>query len=220
MANRPVSRRSILSLAAVPPLYSQTQKSLTPRLSADDSLKALMEGNARFLEGRTTSPRRTPADIAALASRQAPAAIIIGCADSRVPPEILFDQGLCDLFVIRVAGNVVNPAEPGVMGSMTFAVLELGVPLIMVLGHSNCGAVKAAVDGNKDSLPASIRELVSLVRTGSERDLDQAIAANVRAGVAQVKDVEPNLKRRVQKHQLKVVGGVYDLSSGCVSLLS
>jgi carbonic anhydrase len=179
-----------------------------------------MDGNERFRKGETIAPRRTPADVSAIASQQAPKAVVVGCADSRVPPEILFDQGLGDLFVIRVAGNLINPAETGVIGSMAFAVLVLGVPLIMVLGHSNCGAVAAALDGKKDSLPASIRQLVSMVQTGSQKDLSQAIAANVRAGVARAKDVEPNLNRLVQNGQLKVVGAVYDLASGRVSPVS
>jgi hypothetical protein len=124
-----------------------------------------------------------------------------------------------DLFVIRVAGNIVNRAEAGVVGSMAFAVLVLGAPLVMVLGHSNCGAVEAALNGKKDSLPASIRELVAMVQTGSEKDLAQAIVANVKAGVAKAKEIEPNFNRLIQKDQLKIMGGVYDLASGRVSVV-
>ena len=111
-------------------------------------------------------PGRKPEDFAALAEGQAPIAAIIGCADSRVGPEVIFDQGVGDLFVVRVAGNIVSGAGPSVKGSIEFAVAELGVRLIMVLGHSQCGAVKAAIqhiDAN-DALPGSIGDLISPIR--------------------------------------------------------
>ncbi len=220
MKSQVLSRRWFLSFGAAFPLCLQSQNSPARRLTADESLKDLMDGNERFLLGKTINPRRTPADFSSMASHQAPEAVIVACSDSRVPPEILFDQGVGDLFVIRVAGNVINKAETGVIGSMAFAVLVLGAPLIMVLGHSNCGAVQAAVDGNTGSLPASIRELVGMVQTGSQKDLAQAIAANVRAGVTNAKDLEPNLNRLVRKDQLKVVGAVYDLLTGRISIVS
>ena len=220
MGDGVLSRRCFLSVGSAAALYAQSPSSSPRRLSADQSLKDLLDGNERFLQGKTINPRRAPQDFSSRASNQAPEAVIVGCSDSRVPPEILFDQGVGDLFVIRVAGNLVNSAEAGVVGSMAYAVLELGAPLIMVLGHSNCGAVKAALAGKKDTLPASIRQLVSMVQTGPETDLAHAIAANVRAGVARAKDVEPNLYHLVQKNQLKVVGAVYDLASGRVSVLS
>src|SRR6478735_12551429 len=144
-------RREFLALLPGGALAAQSQ-----RLTADEALKDLMAGNERFVTGKTLNPRQSPADFSKLASHQAPDAVIIACSDSRVPPEILFDQGVGDLFVIRVAGNVVNEAEVGLIGSVTFAVVVLGASLVMVLGHSNCGAVKAALEGNKGSLPASI----------------------------------------------------------------
>lgn len=179
-----------------------------------------MAGNERFLTGKTISPGRTPADFSSMAAHQAPKAIIVGCSDSRVPPEIVFDQGVGDLFIIRVAGNLVHPAEAGVIGSMAYAVLVLGAPLIMVLGHSNCGAVEAALEAKMESLPDSIRQLVSMVQTGQQKDLAQAIAANVRASVEKAKNIEPNLNRLIHKDKLKVVGAVYDLKSGRVSAVA
>ena len=120
----------------------------------------------RFSSGRPNNPRRTPADFRQLAEGQHPFAMIIGCADSRVASEILFDVGKGDVFVVRVAGNVVNGAGPIVKGSIEYAVAELNVPLIMVLGHSNCGAVKAAMEhlDAKDSLPGAINDLVELIK--------------------------------------------------------
>lgn len=213
------SRRVLITLGASAPLCLRSQNSPARRITADEALKALMDGNERFRKGETIAPRRTPADFSSMALHQAPKAVVIACADSRVPPEILFDQGVGDLFVIRIAGNIINRAEAGVVGSMAFAVLVLGAPLVMVLGHSNCGAVEAALNGKKDSLPASIRELVAMVQTGSEKDLARAIAANVKAGVATAKDIEPSFNRLIQKDQLKITGSVYDLASGRVSVV-
>ena len=115
------------------------------RRSADDELNELLAGNERFVKGHAVNPRQSPADFSKLASGQVPDAVIVGCADSRVPPEILFDQGVGDLFVIRVAGNVVSGAGPIVKGSIAYAVAVLGASLVTVLGHSECGAVKSAL---------------------------------------------------------------------------
>src|SRR5262245_56253206 len=111
----------------------------------DSVLTRLLEGNRRFEKGELANPGRKPADFVPLAEGQAPLAVVVGCADSRVAPELIFDQGVGDLFVVRVAGNVVSGAGATVKGSIEYAVVELGVRLIMVLGHSQCGAVKAAI---------------------------------------------------------------------------
>lgn len=191
----------------------------SPRLTADEALKDLLEGNQRFLAGQTLNPRRSPADFSKLVPGQAPDAVIVGCSDSRVPPEILFDQGVGDLFVIRVAGNVVSGAGPTVKGSIAYAVVALGAPLVVVLGHSQCGAVKAALETKALDLPESIRDLVGTVSTGGEKDLDRAIVANVRAGVTKLKGLEPTLTRYVETKRIKVVGAVYDLADGKVTLV-
>jgi carbonic anhydrase len=189
-------------------------------LNADEAVKELMTGNERFVAGKTVNPRRTPADFSKLAAGQAPEAVIVGCADSRVPPEILFDQGVGDLFVIRVAGNVIDGAGATVKGSIAYAVVVLGAPLIMVLGHSGCGAVKAALETKDQSAPEAVRTLVGLVKTGGEKDLDRAIVANVRAGVEKLKSLEPTVTRDVDAKRVKVVGAVYNLSSGKVTLVA
>ena len=115
------SRRVLITLGASAPLCLRSQNSPARRITADEALKALMDGNERFRKGETITPRRTPADFSSMALHQAPKAVVIACADSRVPPEILFDQGVGDLFVIRIAGNIINRAEAGVVGSMAFS---------------------------------------------------------------------------------------------------
>lgn len=195
---------------------------------ADSVLAQLIEGNKRFVKGDLTHPRRRPEDFAPLAEGQAPLAIIVGCADSRVSPELVFDQGVGDLFVVRVAGNIVTGAGPTMKGSIEFAVAELGARLIMVLGHEKCGAVKAAVDhiDANDVLPGSIRDLVELIRPaaasvrGKPGDmLENAINANVKQGVERLKGLDPILAELVKKGELKVVGAVYELRTGKVRML-
>jgi carbonic anhydrase len=207
-------RRELIALFPACALRAQSR-----RLNADAALKDLMAGNERFVTGKTLNPRQRPADFSRLASGQAPDAVIVGCSDSRVPPEILFDQGVGDLFVIRVAGNVIDGAGPTVKGSIAYAVVALGAPLVMVLGHSECGAVKAALETKEQDLPESIRNLVGLVNTGGEKDLNRAIVANVHAGVAKLKSLEPTLTQYVETKRLRVVGAVYDLASGKVTLV-
>lgn len=195
-------------------------------LDADTVLTQLLEGNKRFVRGEPTHPRRKPEDFVPLAEGQAPLTVVVSCADSRVAPELIFDQGVGDLFVVRVAGNVIAGAGASVKGSIEYAVAELGVRLIIVLGHSRCGAVKAAIKhiDEKDGLPGSIGDLVDLIRpaVAMVKDkrgdiLDNAIKANVEQGVNRLKRLEPILADAVKKGTLKVAGAVYDLHSGKVT---
>jgi carbonic anhydrase len=233
-----VSRREFVGLAAaglslaVPKgLLALVQKEAAGKarapISADQALRELVEGNARFVKGQPASPRRSPEDFRALAEAQYPEAVIVSCADSRVAPEILFDVGVGDIFVVRVAGNVVNGSGVMVKGSIEYAVAELNVPLIVVLGHSGCGAVKAAMKhiDAKDSLPGAINGMVELIKPavaqskGAPGDpLENAIRKNVEIGVERLKELEPILAPRIKEGKLKVVGGVYDLRTGAVTL--
>jgi carbonic anhydrase len=164
----------------------------------------------------------------ALAEGQYPHAVIVGCADSRVAPEILFDVGVGDIFVVRIAGNVVGGAGVTVKGSIEYAIAELNVPLIVVLGHSGCGAVKAAMKhiDAKDSLPGAINGLVELIKPavaqshGKPGDpLDNAVRKNVELGVERLKQLQPIVAPQVKEGKLKVVGAVYDLRTGTVTEL-
>jgi carbonic anhydrase len=194
----------------------------------DAVLARLLEGNKRFARGEPAHPGRTPADFAALADGQAPLAVVVGCADSRVPPELVFDQGVGDLFVVRVAGNVVSGAGASVKGSVEYAVAELGVRLVLVLGHSGCGAVKAALKhiAAGDKVPGSIGDLVDTIKPaaaaarGKPGDLlDNAVRANVERGVERLKGLEPALAGPVKAGKVKVAGAVYDLRGGKVTVL-
>jgi len=193
--------------------------------TADEALRDLIRGNERFAKGRPSSPRRRPEDFSALAEGQYPEAVILSCADSRVAPEILFDVGVGDIFVVRVAGNVIGGAGVTVKGSIEYAIAELHVPLVVVLGHSGCGAVKSALKhiDAKDPLPGAIDGLVKLVKPavlksrGMAGDpLENAIRTNVELGVERLRALEPILAPRVKAGTLKITGGVYDLKTGLV----
>jgi carbonic anhydrase len=188
-------------------------------------LEKLLEGNKRFVEGKLVHPRRAPNDFMSLSEGQAPIAAIIGCADSRVAPELVFDQGIGDLFVVRVAGNIVSGAGATVKGSLEYAVAELGVRLIVVLGHSGCGACKAAMKHIEagDRLPGAIDDLINPIRPLVQKaaaqpgdKLANLIKANVQEGVKRLKGLEPILSKLVQSGEMNIVGGIYELRTGKV----
>lgn len=186
------------------------------------ALKALLDGNARFVAGKTVRPRQDAARLREIATGQKPFAIIIGCSDSRVPSEIIFDQGLGDLFIIRTAGQVSSYAS---WGSIEFAEAVLGARLIMVLGHTKCGAVKAAVELPK--VPGHIVTLINEIKPAAEKvkgmpgdPVENAVRENVHMQVDKLKHLEPLLAEGVREGKLKIVGGIYDLETGKVSLVN
>lgn len=198
--------------------------------SPDDVLKSLLEGNKRFMAGTPSLlTRRRPEDFAALAEGQAPKAIIVACADSRVAPELVFDQGVGDLFVVRVAGNIITGTGPVLKGSLEFAVAELGARLIMVIGHSACGAVKAAIAHveSSDNVPGSIGGIVDAIRPavracqGKPGDkLENVTRANVEKCVETIKGLDPILSKFASSGELKVVGATYELKTGKVDVFA
>lgn len=196
--------------------------------TAEAALSRLMEGNRRYAAGETTALDESPKWRREVAEEQDPFAVVLDCSDSRVPPELLFDQGLGDLFVVRVAGNVVNDA---VLGSIEYAVGEFGVPLLMVLGHERCGAVTAAVEETEDvtAPPAHVIAVVDPIlpaveearnRSGDTGDelVDGAVRANIGLSRERLRSPLPILGPAVDRGDLRVVGAYYDLEDGHVVL--
>lgn len=194
---------------------------------AKDALERLIEGNQRFVEGMVgegiheSVVRRDK-----FTAYQSPFAIILGCADSRVPAELVFDQGLGDLFVIRVAGNIVAPSQ---IGSIEFAVGNFGTPLVVVLGHTDCGAVKATLSELQRPSAERSKNLESIVQRiqpavegvlhkcsghHDEEIVEQAIRANVQTSVQQLKDGSDILRNFIEEGKLTVVGAEYSLKTG------
>jgi carbonic anhydrase len=181
----------------------------------EEALAKLEEGNARFVAGKTLEPNRDLTRLKEVAPKQAPFAAFLGCADSRVPIEIIFDQGFGDLFVTRIAGNV---ADPAIIGSLEFGCLVLGAKVLYVLGHSNCGAVAATIKG--DAVPGQISTLYQHLRPAAKAakgDLDAAIRDNVRIQAGILAEASPVLAELIKTGKLKVTGGVYDLGTGKVA---
>jgi carbonic anhydrase len=192
--------------------------------SADEALMMLIRGNERFVSGKVNM-KDFLRDRPKLADGRKPYAIILACADSRVPPELVFDESLGRIFVIRVAGNVVDPA---ILGSIEYAVEHFRVPLLFVLGHESCGAVKAKLSGGK--FPPNIASLLSRISPAVNKvrtlDLDEksSLAMSVKENVGyqmQMSVYESEILREaVREHHLKIVGGVYDLDTGKVEIVS
>ncbi len=191
-----------------------------PSVSAADSLKMLLEGNQRFIDGKMTHPNQSVERRVEVAKGQHPFSAILTCSDSRTAPEILFDRGLGDIFVARVAGNV---ADQVVIESLDYSVKHLGVRLVMILGHRRCGAVIAAVAGHEE--PGDVGPMLSELRPAVEATkgqpgdpVENAIRENVKLVVAKLAD-SPELSAMVKSGELKVVGGVYDLDTGKIEML-
>jgi carbonic anhydrase len=194
--------------------------------SAEQALQRLVTGNDRFLNGTTRLRKLTPADFSDLARGQHPFATILGCSDSRVPPELIFDTGPGDLFVVRVAGNVFSPE---VAGSLQYAGTHLNTPLFVVLGHEGCGAVAAALATRDQRAEhrSRIQLLVNAILPGlpqtssqdsQEARLSQAVESNVRWTVRQILKT-PEGRMRVAEGRRKIVGAIYDIASGRVRFL-
>jgi len=191
------------------------------KVTADSALAELRAGNAHHVAHRYQHPHETLDRQRQLASEQHPHAEILSCADSRVPPELIFDQGLGDLFIVRVAGNVASDIE---LGSLEYGAEHLHVPLLVVLGHQHCGAVTAAVEGvgaegHIGALIALLRPSVEKTRSLPGDPVENAVKANVEMVVKQLRTSKPVLAELVSHGKLKVVGALYSLDTGKVTWL-
>src|SRR6266511_3705560 len=193
-----------------------------PSVAPAEAISKLKEGNGRYTSGNLQHPGQTTERRTELAKTQHPFASIVSCSDSRVPPEIVFDQGLGDLFVVRVAGNVINDHA---LGSIEYSVDHLGVRLIVVLGHQSCGAVRAAREtiAAKSKAPGHIQSLVTAIQPAVEAtakaDLEATIKTNVNDVVRALRSSTPILKAKVDSGDVRVTGGYYSLDTGAVSFL-
>lgn len=188
---------------------------------AATALQKLDDGNKRFVKERMTHTDQSAARRQEIATGQHPFAVILACSDSRVAPEVIFDQGLGDLFVVRVAGNI---ADESVLASIEYAVEHLNTGMVMVLGHKRCGAVISAVSGFENTehssyLNDSIKPAVLVAKKQQGDLVDNAVKANVEVVVDQLSHAEPSLTPFIANGKLKIVGAYYDLDTGTVSLL-
>jgi carbonic anhydrase len=194
---------------------------MTNNSEIGQALQKLIEGNKRFTLSKQSHPNQNKERRQGLAKGQKPFAIIVGCSDSRVPPEIIFDQGLGDLFVIRVAGNIVDDVA---LGSIEYAVGHLGTQLIVVLGHSKCGAVTAtvqggAVHGHVESIVQAIKPEIDAAKDLPGNLTDNTIKANARLVADQIQYSDPILSELARLDKITVVSAYYDIESGEVHIL-
>jgi len=208
------------------PLVRETPDVSEIQIAAEQGLQKLIAGNQRFMQGHAKFPTVCKETLADLAREQKPFATILGCSDSRVPPELIFDANFGELFIVRVAGNVISPE---VMGSLQYAGAHLLTPLFVVLGHAGCGAVKAALEYklNGVQLRSRIQILVNNILPGlpefdapssQEEKLASAIEANVRWSMHQL--LETPEGQNGLKMGVKLVGAVYDITTGQVRFLA
>lgn len=197
-----------------------------PVTNADEALARLVRGNQRYVAALSVSPNQTIERRDQVSGGQMPFAIILGCSDSRVPPELVFDQGIGDLFIIRLAGNVYDGGIG--VGSIEYAVETFKSPLLMVLGHESCGAVSATIKSiqTNTTLPGKLDTIVQAIRPAFEQtqgqpgdQLDNVIHANVLNVVAQLKAADPFISQAQADGKLKIVGAHYNLKTGAVTLL-
>jgi len=228
-------RRFIVGLAGVPTALAASRWIGPAAVAADDAgppsgvaadegLQMLIDGNKRFVDGNLTSFSNLAQDRDEVAGGQSPFAVIVCCSDSRVPPELVFDQTVGQLFVVRTAGQVIDEAA---RGSIVYGVDILRAPLVVVLGHSNCGAVEAAIAAIQgDPIPGYAYRFAEGIGPAVQSVIDEpgdllvnAIRANIEMGVEQLRTAEPDLAAAVGSGQITVAGGFYDLASGEVSFL-
>jgi carbonic anhydrase len=193
---------------------SQAESSDVPA-TPEEALRMLMDGNQRFAAGKSTASNRDIDRVREVSRGQKPFAAFLGCADSRVPIEIVFDQGFGDLFVTRIAGNVASSEN---IGSLEFGTQILGAKVLYVLGHTECGAVSATMKGT--DVPGQISGLFQHIRPAvkaAKGDLNRAILENVRNQAVLLAEASPVISKMIQRRELIVAGGIYDLATGIVS---
>jgi carbonic anhydrase len=197
----------------------------SPAYTSEEALARLVAGNERFVRGEARFPTVQKEILAALAKGQRPYATVLGCSDSRVPPELIFDAGFGELFIVRVAGNVISPE---VMGTLQYAGVHLRTPLFVVLGHENCGAINAALAFRHGAQePARIAVLLDSILPGlrdlppdltTDAEMRAAVEANVRWSMHQLLET-PEVKTRLVESTMTLVGGVFEFESGRVRFL-
>jgi carbonic anhydrase len=204
--------------AAVAALTREPAASAQTSLSPDAALQQLIDGNRRFVDlGLTSFAEDLDLLKTKTVDKQQPFAAVLSCADSRVPVELIFDQSIGEIFVTRVAGNI---ATSDIIGSLEYGVAVLGTKALMVLGHANCGAVKAAIEAKE--VPGQISTLYPYIRPAVDQagtDLTAAIKANAKIQAALLRQSSPVLAEQIKKNQLKIVAAFYDLATGKVSML-
>lgn len=216
-----IAVRSVIVLSGLSALSFFAFAESGAHVSAEDALARLMSGNARFSSGAMRHGDQSPGRRHEVASGQKPYAVILGCADSRVAPEIIFDEGLGDLFVVRVAGNTIDAAG---MGSIEYAVEHLGAKLVIVLGHEKCGAVDAAVKGGEapghiGTLIHALRPAMKVGKLQTGDAVENVVRANAQLTRDHLRHARPILRKLAESGDVRILAAKYHLETGQVEIL-
>lgn len=197
-------------------MFKKETKKTTPQ----NALERLINGNKRYVDGRSTHPNRSSERRKEISSKQKPFAIIVGCSDSRVAPEIIFDEGLGDLFVVRVAGNVIGPIE---LDSIDYSALYLNSSIIIVLGHENCGAVDATLNDNTSDIKAVATLIEPAIQKTQKSETKNPLEFAIKTNATNMKDYleqSPNIEKLIKQKKIAVHAAYYNLKTGVVELLN
>jgi carbonic anhydrase len=209
--------KSIMALILTVPSLVQAANDEIHSSSPKEALSRLMAGNERYIKDALMHPNRSQERREALTDTQNPFATVIGCSDSRVSPTLIFDQGIGDIFEVRIAGNVVGPVA---IASVEYSVKYLGSSLILVLGHENCGAVKAVLAGQTQDIEPIAEKIQAAIKGAkkfSDNPLENAIKANIYGAVRQLKEI-PLFTKLISEKKLEIIGGYYNLENGKVEI--
>lgn len=197
--------------------WAQTQPATSQGdMAPEQALQELLDGNKRFVENKRKNPNQTMTRIQEVAKGQKPFASILSCSDSRVPAEIIFDQGFGDLFVVRNAGNIATPEE---IGSLEFGTLVLKTKVLMVIGHKNCGAVQATIDGK--AVPGQIASIIDVIKPAIKpnQSLEESVISNVKLVITRL-EASPVISELIKDKKLTVAGAYYDLDTGRIRVVA
>lgn len=204
-------------ISALTLFYSCSKKEI--KNPSQDSLERLLKGNERYVNNKSIHPNRSEERRQEISSKQSPYAIIVGCSDSRVSPEIIFDEGLGDLFVVRVAGNVIGEIE---LDSIEYSALYLNSSIILVLGHENCGAINAVINNNTQDIEAVANIIKPSVEKAKQEKEDNLLEVATKINALNMKNYlenSPNIKKLINDKKISVYAGYYNLKTGAVEIL-
>ena len=187
---------------------------------SQNALERLIKGNERYVNNKSAHPNRSEERRKKIASKQSPYAIIVGCSDSRVSPEIIFDEGLGDLFIVRIAGNVIGPIE---LDSIEYSALHLNPSIILVLGHENCGAVDAVMENKTANIEMIAKLIEPAAKQARESKTDNPLELAIKTNALNMKDFlerSPNIEKLIKKNKIHINAAYYNLKTGFVEILN
>ncbi|MBN2478883.1 MAG: carbonic anhydrase [Parachlamydiales bacterium] len=214
-----IKKSFLLPFLILPLIFFSSCDQKKTKISSKQALQRIIDGNKRYVNNKSLHPNRNEERRKEISSKQSPYAVIVGCADSRVAPEIIFDEGLGDLFVVRVAGNIVGPIE---LESIEYSAIYLNSIIILVLGHENCGAVNAVIQDTTTDIQEIAKLIKPAVQEAKESQTNNLLEASIKNNALNMKsflEQSPNIKQLIQDKKIEVHAAYYNLKTGLIELL-